>query len=166
VSAFGPKAAAVAGRWGDGIWTLADPETAPEIVDAYRAAADDSGRDPGEIVLQTGFSWARDDDAALDGVRAWKGAQPEEFYKEEVFDPRAMYEQGEREVSDDDLREGFIVSSDPDVHAARIRQIEELGATIICLANNSGADPRAAIDVYGRHVLPALRRHTAEAARR
>src|SRR5436190_19927506 len=32
VSAFGPKAAAVAGRRGDGAWTLGDPESVPEIV--------------------------------------------------------------------------------------------------------------------------------------
>jgi coenzyme F420-dependent glucose-6-phosphate dehydrogenase len=117
-------------------------------------------------VLQAGFSWASDDDGALEGVRAWKGAQPEEFYKEEVFDPRAMYEQGEREVSDEDLREGFIVASDPEVHAERIREIERLGATIICLANNSGADPRGAIEIYGEQVLPALRRRAAESAPR
>src|SRR3954471_14022365 len=48
VSAFGPEAAAVAGRQGDGLWTVADPEQAPEVIDAYRAAADDAGREPGE----------------------------------------------------------------------------------------------------------------------
>src|SRR4051795_4049260 len=66
VSAFGTQAAGVAGRWGDGVWTLADPEQAPEIIDAYRSAAEDAGREPGEIVLQAGFSWAPDDEAALE----------------------------------------------------------------------------------------------------
>jgi coenzyme F420-dependent glucose-6-phosphate dehydrogenase len=47
VSAFGPQAARVAGRLGDGIWTLADPESVPEILDAYRGAAEDAGREPG-----------------------------------------------------------------------------------------------------------------------
>ena len=32
VSAFGPQAAGVAGRWGDGLWTLADPEQAPKVI--------------------------------------------------------------------------------------------------------------------------------------
>src|SRR5437763_9012698 len=68
VSAFGPRAAGVAGRWGDGLWTLADPEKVPEILDAYRAAASDAGRDPGEVLLQAGFSWAPDDDRALEGA--------------------------------------------------------------------------------------------------
>jgi coenzyme F420-dependent glucose-6-phosphate dehydrogenase len=157
VSAFGPQAAAVAGRQGDGLWTLADPEKVPEILDAYRSAADDAGREPGEILLQTGFSWAQDDDEALEGVRVWKGAQPDEFYTDDWHRPAAMYEEGERQVSDDDLREAFIVSSDPEVHAERIRQVEELGATIVVLANNSGADPHAAIRVYADEVLPALK---------
>src|SRR3954452_3191271 len=33
VSAFGPQAARIAAKWGDGLWTLADPESAPEIIE-------------------------------------------------------------------------------------------------------------------------------------
>jgi coenzyme F420-dependent glucose-6-phosphate dehydrogenase len=157
VSAFGPQAAAVAGRWGDGLWTLADPESVPEIVDAYKGAAEDAGREPGEILLQAGFSWAQDDDAAMDGARVWKGAQPDEFYKENWHIPRQMYEEGARQLSDDDLREAFIISSDPEVHVERVREVEKLGATIVVLMNNSGADPEGAIRTYGERVLPALR---------
>lgn len=108
----------------------------PEIVDAYRGAAEDSGREPGEIVLQTGFSWGEDDDAALEGARVWKGEQ----------------------FSDDDLRQSLIVSSDPEQHVERVREIEEMGATTVAPMNNSGADPHAAIELYGREVLPRLSR--------
>ena len=156
VSAFGPQAAAVAGRQGDGVWTLADPETVPEILDAYRGAADDVGRQPGEIVLQAAFSWAQDDEAALEGARVWKGAQPKEFYKEDWHDPKAMYEHGEEQISDEELGEAMIISSDPGEHLERIREVEALGATTVALMNNSGADPLAAIELYGREVLPAL----------
>jgi coenzyme F420-dependent glucose-6-phosphate dehydrogenase len=157
VSAFGPKAAGVAGRLGDGLWTLADPESAPEILDAYRGAAEDAGREPGEIVLQAAFSWAEDDDAALEGARVWKGSQPKEFYRDDWHDPKAMYERGEEQVSDEDLREALIVSSDPAVHLERIREVEEMGATTVALMNNAGADPHAAIRAYARDVLPKLR---------
>jgi coenzyme F420-dependent glucose-6-phosphate dehydrogenase len=157
VSAFGPQAAAVAGRWGDGLWTLADPQTAPEIIDSYRAAAEDAGREGGEILIQTGFSWAEDDTAAFEAVRVWKGAQPQEFYSQDWHEPRRMYEEGERQVSDDQLREQFIVSADPEVHAERIREVERLGATIVVLANNSGAEPLRSVEVYRDRVLPALR---------
>jgi coenzyme F420-dependent glucose-6-phosphate dehydrogenase len=158
VSAFGPQAAGVAGRQGDGLLTLADPESVPEILDAYRAAAEDAGRKQGEIILQAAFSWADDDEAALEGARVWKGAQPKEFYKEDWHDPKAMYEHGAEQVSDQDLREAMIISADPEHHVERIREVEELGATTVALMNNSGAEPLAAIDVYGREVLPKLSR--------
>ena len=157
VSAFGPKAAAVAGRRGDGLWTLADPEQAPKVIDAYKSAAEDAGREPGEILLQAGISWAQDDDAALEGARVWKGAQPDEFYTDDWHRPNDMYEEGERQLSDDDLKEAFIISSDPEEHVERIREVEKMGATIVVLMNNSGADPMGAIGVYGEQILPALR---------
>jgi coenzyme F420-dependent glucose-6-phosphate dehydrogenase len=158
VSAFGPQAAAVAGRLGDGLWTLADPESVPEILDAYRSAAEDAGREAGEIVLQAAFSWAEDDDAALEGARVWKGSQPKEFYTDDWHDPKAMYERGAEQVSDEALKEAMIISADPDAHVARIREVEEMGATTVALMNNSGVDPHAAIEIYGRSVLPRLAR--------
>jgi coenzyme F420-dependent glucose-6-phosphate dehydrogenase len=157
VSAFGKHAAGVAARRGDGLWTLADPENAPAVIDAYRDACEDAGKEPGEVILQTGFSWAEDDDAALEAARVWKGAQPDEFYADDWHDPNAMYAKGEREISDDEFREAYIVSADPELHADRIREIERMGATVVCLQNASGADPHRAFEVYGREVLPALR---------
>ena len=157
VSAFGPRAAEVAARRGDGLWTLADPEQAPGIIDAYRGACEDAGNEPGEIILQTGFSWAEDDDAALEGARVWKSTQIPDYFTDDWHDPRAMYERAEKEVSDDDFKEAFIVSSDPEVHAERVREVERLGATAVCLQNGSGAAPEQALRVYGEQVLPALR---------
>src|ERR687893_1137984 len=128
VSAFGPDAAGVAARHGDGLWTLADPESAPALIDAYRSACEDAGREPGEIILQTGFSWAADDDAALEGARVWKATQPQEYFTDDWHDPAAMYEEAER-----------------------------LGATVVCLQNGSGADPLGALRTYGERVLPQLK---------
>src|SRR5215204_6965603 len=113
VSAFGPRAASVAARLADGLWTLADPEQAPEIIDAYRGACEDAGKQSGEIILQAGFSWADDDDAALEGSRVWKGAQPDEFYTDDWHRPTDMHEHGTKQVSDEDLKEALIISSDP-----------------------------------------------------
>jgi coenzyme F420-dependent glucose-6-phosphate dehydrogenase len=157
VSAFGPRAAAVAARRSDGLWTLADPEQAPEIIDAYRGVCDDAGREPGEIILQAGFSWAESDDAALEGSRVWKSTQIPDYFTDDWHDPRTMYERAESEVSDDEFKEAYIVSSDPEVHADRVRAIERLGATVVCLQNGSGAAPEQALRVYGEQVLPALR---------
>ena len=152
VSAFGPQAAAVAGRRGDGIWTLPDPESTPGLLEAWRDAGGD-----GEIVFQALWSWAETDDAALDGCRVWKGAQPKDHYTRDWHVPGSMYEHGEEEMSDDEFLESGIIGADPDHHVRRIRELEELGATVIVLQNCSGADPMRAIDVYGEQVLPRLR---------
>jgi coenzyme F420-dependent glucose-6-phosphate dehydrogenase len=60
-------------------------------------------------------------------------------------------------MSDAEFRENAIVAADPDVHVERLRELVELGASVIVLQNNSGADPYGAIRVYGERVLPALR---------
>ncbi|MFL5826374.1 MAG: TIGR03557 family F420-dependent LLM class oxidoreductase [Thermoleophilaceae bacterium] len=156
VSAFGPEAAGVAARRADGLWTLADPEKVPDLIDVYKSAAEEAGRQPGKVILHTGFSWAEDDDQALEGARVWKGAQPDEFYTDDWHDPKAMYERGEQQMSDDEFKQAFIIGSDPEVHVERIREIEKLGADIVVLMNVSGADPMGAIGTYGDTVLPAL----------
>jgi coenzyme F420-dependent glucose-6-phosphate dehydrogenase len=152
VSAFGPEAAKVAARWGDGLWTLPDPESTPELLEGYRSAGGQ-----GEIIFQALFSWAPTDEEAMDAAREWKGAQPEEHYKDDWHEPAKLYENGASQMSDEEFAENAIVSSDPSVHVERIRELEELGASVIVLQNNSGADPMRAIEVYGNEVLPALR---------
>jgi coenzyme F420-dependent glucose-6-phosphate dehydrogenase len=108
-------------------------------------------------VLQAQASWAPDDDAALEAARIWKGAQPGEFYTDDWHQPQKMYERGEDQVSDDELREALIISADPEVHAERLREVERMGATIVAVMNVSGADPRGMIRTYAERVLPALR---------
>jgi coenzyme F420-dependent glucose-6-phosphate dehydrogenase len=158
VSAFGPQAAAVAGRWGDGLWTLPDPDSTPEVIDAYREARHRAGREgDGEIVLQAMVSWASTDDDAFESTRKWKGAQPQDHYTADWHEPRRMYEHGEAEVSDEEFADSVIAGSDPEVIQERLREIERLGPTVIVVTNNSAADPHGAIEVLGRDVLPALR---------
>jgi coenzyme F420-dependent glucose-6-phosphate dehydrogenase len=157
VSAFHSGAARAAGRFGNGLWTLGDPETVPELLDEYRAACEEAGREPGEIVLQAGFSWAPDEDEALENCRVWKGASPPEFYVDDWHDPRAMYEYADKQVTDEEFKESFIVSADPEEHAERVREVERLGATIVALNNCSGPRALEATRLYGEEVLPALR---------
>jgi coenzyme F420-dependent glucose-6-phosphate dehydrogenase len=148
----------VAGRRGDGLWTLPDPESTPEVVEAYREARGKAGRDgDGEIVFQALWSWAETDEAAFEAARKWKGAQPEDHYTRDWHKPQEMYEHGEDEMSDEEFAQNAIAGSDPEQHVERLRELEELGPTVIVLQNNSGADPMKAIEVYGERVLPALR---------
>jgi coenzyme F420-dependent glucose-6-phosphate dehydrogenase len=152
VSAFGPQAAAVAGRRGDGLWTLPDPESTPAVIEAYREAGGD-----GEIVFQALVSWAPSDEEALEQARKWKGTQPQEHFKDDWHEPRRMYEHGEEETSDEEFAQNIIAASDPEQLAERLRELEQLGATVITLQNNSAGNVDKAIEVLGGQVLPALR---------
>lgn len=156
VSAFGERAAEIAGRRGDGLWTLADPSQAPGVIAAYRRAREEAGKDAGEIVLQALFSWASDDQEAFASAREWKATIPPEHYTEAIHDPAEIQARGE-EVSDREFKAGAIVGSDPAAHVRKIKAIAQLGASAIVLMNVSAADPIAALRVYGEEVLPALR---------
>jgi coenzyme F420-dependent glucose-6-phosphate dehydrogenase len=156
MSAFGERAAGIAARWADGLWSLADPETVPGLIETYRSACDEAGKEPGKILLQAGMSWAPDDEAAVEGAKPFKATMPDEFYVDDWHDPVAMSKHADEKFSDDDFKEQFILSSDPDEHISRLREVADMGADIVVVMNNSGADPLGAIKVYGEKVLPAL----------
>ena len=154
VSAFGPQAAEVAARHGDGLWTLGDPEQAPDIIDAYKGAGG-----TGEIILHAGFHLARDEDEAIASSRKWKGTQLPELYTDDIHDPAEIERLGAEKVSDQEFaKEGFIIGADADEQVERIAQMEQLGATVVCLQLIGDADPMGSITRYGDEVLPALRR--------
>lgn len=158
VSAFGPQAARIAGRFGDGLWTLGDPEAAPEVVDAYRESCQENDMEPGEIIMQTGIAWAESDEEAIAGAAKWKPTALDEVYLEDIHDPDDMQRRADSEMNDSQFaREGFVISSDVDEHVERIRQIEAAGPTTVCLQVIGSADPMGTIRTYGEKVLPALR---------
>jgi coenzyme F420-dependent glucose-6-phosphate dehydrogenase len=156
MSAFGPQAAEIAGRLADGVWTLADPQSAPAVIAGYRRGAEAAGREPGEVILQGMIAWASSDDEAFEGAREWKATMVDEHYTDDVHRPADIHANGE-EVSDRAFKAMGILSADPDVHVRKIKAIQQLGATAIVLMNISGADPHGTLRTYGEHVLPALR---------
>jgi coenzyme F420-dependent glucose-6-phosphate dehydrogenase len=156
MSAFGEKAAEVAGRIADGVWTLAEPRQVPGVVAGYRRGCDEAGREPGEIILQALFSWAEDDDTALESAKEWKATLPPEHYTDPIYKPAEIQANG-REVSDAVFKAGAVISADPRDHVRKIKLIREMGATAIMMMNTSGADPEGALRMYGEKVLPELR---------
>jgi coenzyme F420-dependent glucose-6-phosphate dehydrogenase len=157
MSAFHEQAAEVAGRLADGVWTLGDPQTAPQVLDAYRRSCQEARREPGEILVQGLFSWAEDDETAFERSREWKGTLVDENYTGDVHEPGGIYRTAEEQVSDSKFKSMAIVSADPSTHVKRIKTLQGHGATIVVLMNISGADPQGALRVYGERVLPELR---------
>jgi coenzyme F420-dependent glucose-6-phosphate dehydrogenase len=156
MSAFGPQAAAIAGRLADGVWTLAHPVKAPQVIAAYRKAAEEAGRPPGEIILQGVAAVADSNDLALASSREWKATLADEPYAADVSDPVALGEIGEG-VSDRKFKTMAIVSADPARHVRQLKAIKGMGATAVAVMNVSAADPLGMIKLYGEQVLPELR---------
>jgi coenzyme F420-dependent glucose-6-phosphate dehydrogenase len=156
MSAFGPHAAAIAGRLADGIWTLAHPRKAPVVIAAYRRACEQAGRQPGEIILQTLAAAAETDDMALEASREWKPTLVYENYAGGISSPADTEKTGE-EVSDRKYKMLTNISADPDTHIRRLKMIQGLGATAVVVMNVSGADPLGTLRLYGEHVLPKMR---------
>jgi coenzyme F420-dependent glucose-6-phosphate dehydrogenase len=156
LSAFHQGAAELAGRLADGLWTLGDPQKAPAVIKTYKNACKESGRDP-FVLLQAVFSYAADDDRALDAAREWKGTMVDRHYTDPIHDPAEIHRNGEGEVPDELFTKQVICSSDPSHHVKRIRAVELLGADVVVLMNVSSADPHAALRVYGEQVLRELK---------
>lgn len=156
MSAFGPQAAAIAGRLADGVWTLAHPVKAPRVIAAYREAAEQAGREPGEIILQGLAAAADSDEMALDSSREWKATLADESYAEDISDPAQVGQVGES-VSDRKYKMMAILSADPATHVRQIKAMQSMGATAVVVMNVSGADPMGTLRLYGKHVLPQLR---------
>jgi coenzyme F420-dependent glucose-6-phosphate dehydrogenase len=165
VSAFGPKAARIAGRWGDGLWTMGDPEIARPVIEAYRASCQEHGREPGEIVAQAGFHLGEPEDELIARARKWKSTQMPEVYLHDLHDPAEMTAEAHERMSDEEFaHEGFLVASDPHEHIDRIGEIIAIdGVTTVCLQLIGDLDPLGAVRRYGEEVLPALRRARATA---
>lgn len=156
MSAFGPEAAAVAGRYADGIWTLADPTKAPEVIAAYRGACEEAGREPGEVILQTLASWAPDDERALEDSKEWKPTLVDANYSADLHEPVDVAATA-NDVSDAKFKTMGIISSDPDEHVRKIEAMREMGPTAIVIMNISGGEPDGMLGFYGSEVLPRLR---------
>ena len=158
VSAFGAQAAEIAARHGDGLWTLGDPEQAPEVIEAYKEARAKAGRDVGEIIFQSGFHLGPDEESAIASSRKWKPTQLPEVYTDDIHDPAEMVRMADEQMSDEEFaREGFLVGGDPGEHVARLREMLELGPTVVCLQGIGDADPLGSIRRFGAEVLPELR---------
>jgi coenzyme F420-dependent glucose-6-phosphate dehydrogenase len=126
------------------------------VIAGYRRGCEQAGREPGEIILQALFSWAPDDDVALESAKEWKATIPPEHYTDPIYKPAEIQANG-REISDTAFKAGALISSDPKDHVRRLKLIREMGATAVVVMNTSGADPEGAIRMYGEQVLPELR---------
>ena len=137
---------------------MGDPEQAPAIVDHWKEERSKLGRDVGEIIFQSGFHLGPDERSAIESSKKWKPTQLPEVYTDDIHDPAEMVRMADEQMSDEEFaHEGFLVGDDAGEHVDRLREMIELGPTVVCLQGIGDADPLGSIRRYGEEVLPALR---------
>ncbi|GAA2746665.1 MULTISPECIES: TIGR03557 family F420-dependent LLM class oxidoreductase [Kitasatospora] len=149
VSAFGPKAAEVAGRIGDGFVTM-NPDT--DLVGAFREAGG-----PGKPVIGgVKVCWGADRDKAVDTVhRRW----PTELLPGELaqlLPTPAHFEQASELVTRETVGRAVTCGDDAERHVETVRAYASAGFDEVYVGQ-IGPDQEEFFDAYASRVLPALR---------
>jgi G6PDH family F420-dependent oxidoreductase len=148
VSAFGPKAADVAARIGDGLVSTSPDR---ELLARYR---EQGGRGPAQG--GTKVAWAPTPEEGWQHAhRLWANAGvPGELAQ--VLPSPAHFEQVSTLVTEESTRQSVPAGPDPEVHVAALREYADAGFDEVYVAN-MGPHWRDMIEGYGRDVLPRLR---------
>jgi TAT-translocated FGD2 family F420-dependent dehydrogenase len=157
IAASGVRSARLAAREGDG-WitdhgTLRRGEAAKQ---SFAEAARAAGKDPDALPRITElWAVAGERDEALAAAKLWQFLP---VFPDVVNlpDPRAVQRKAEELSSPERVVADWVVSRDPDVHVAAVRELAAAGATHIFL-HSPQPDQRRVLEFYSRHVLPALR---------
>ncbi|MZD06088.1 TIGR03557 family F420-dependent LLM class oxidoreductase [Streptomyces sp. SID5785] len=149
VSGFGPKAAALAGRIGDGFVTMTPDE---ELVGQFRRAG--GGQKP--VLGGLKVCWGTDRDQAVKTVhRLW----PTQFLPGElgqVLPSPAHFEQASTLVTEQAVAQGAVCGDDAGEHTRALSAYVEAGFDEVYVGQ-IGPDQQGFFDFYRSEVLPALR---------
>lgn len=159
VATAGPVTAKRAGRTVDGLITVGAPlEKIDGLFKKFNEGAAEVGKD-GEAmpkVLQLHLSWAPTYEEALrNAMVEWPNGGMK-FPKGDIRSPLEL-EQMAKLVRAEDFDGRMVISEDPDVHLKSIQKFVDLGFDRIYL-HNVGRNQTEWLEVFGREVLPNLKR--------
>jgi coenzyme F420-dependent glucose-6-phosphate dehydrogenase len=159
VATAGPINARKTGQFADGMITVGAPlEKISGLFDRFAEGARAAGKDPDAMprILQLHLSWAETDEEALtNALTEWPNGGMK-FAKADIRSPHDFAAMAQL-VRPEDFAGRMVISADPDVHRAHIQQFVDLGFDRIYL-HNVGRNQEQWLRVFGRNVLPQLRR--------
>lgn len=149
VSGFGPQAAALAGRIGDGLCTtMADPD----LIAAFR----DAGGAGKPVQAGTKVSWDQDADRGLEAAhRLWANESLPGQLAQTLPRP-GDFADAMTLVPKEKVAESVTCGADPDAHAAQVRRYVDAGVDEIYV-QQIGPDVAGFFDAWSREVLPQFR---------
>jgi G6PDH family F420-dependent oxidoreductase len=154
VSAFGPKAADVAGRIGDGL-VLTSPDK--EAIRGFR----ESGGAGKPVHAGYKVCWGEDDDACIDTAhRLWANSGVPGEAAQVLPSPR-HFEQVSALVPRESTRDSIAYGADVDRHVAAFKPFAEAGVDVVHISQMGGNEPKTSyagfFEFYRDDVLPRLR---------
>jgi G6PDH family F420-dependent oxidoreductase len=149
LSGFGDRAASLAGRIGDGYWnTAADAE----LLRVFREAGGEGKPAYGKV-----DTCVAQDEATARRIayEIWPTTALAGEIGQQLSTPE-HYEQAAASVTEEQVAEGILCSSDPERHVAAIRRYVDAGYDHVHV-QQCGQDQDRLLDLYEREVLSALR---------
>jgi len=156
MAAGGPKSAAFAGSYADGLITsVKDPaDTVAKVIGPYRKAATEAGKE--HLVLATRWTvLAGDSGTAWQALSSMRGLRAPG--RLEATDPQELREKADEMDRNEVLASYTVVPDAAGLIEAYRPLVTDVGADIVSIQVMS-ADPAAAIELIGKEVLPELRK--------
>ena len=149
VSGFGPQAAELAGRIGDG-YVLVTPEA--DLVKTFRA----SGGGDKPVQAGTKVCWDNDADAAVDTAHRIWGNQGLPGQTSQILPRPEDFAALQQLVPKQDIADSVACGPNPDKHAAQVREYLEADIDEVYVSQ-MGPDMDGFFTAWQRDVLPQLR---------
>lgn len=149
VSGFGPQAAELAGRIGDG-YVLVTPE--PDLVQTFRS----SGGGDKPVQAGTKVCWDTDADAAIDTAHRIWGNQGLPGQTAQILPRPTDFAALQQLVPKQDIADSVACGPDTDKHAGQVRQYLDAGVDEVYVSQ-IGPDMEGFFAAWQRDVLPQLR---------
>lgn len=157
IAAEGPKSMHKAGMWGDELITDAKSATDAEMRKSFEEGARAAGKNPLTMpILAEHFVVVGGEREAEPAAKLWRFIPKAWTDYVDNPDPRDIQRRAEADVPLKEVTKNWVVSDDPDEHAAAIQKLLDGGVTHV-FVHAGNVDQRNAINFYGREVLPRLR---------
>ena len=129
-----------------------------QLLPAFAEGARKAGRDPDRLdrLIEVKVSFDPDPERALADTRHWGALALSAEEKTGVEDPLEMERLADA-LPVERAASRWIVSSDPEEHAAKVLEYVDLGFTHLVF-HAPGPDQRRFLDLYAEQILPRLRR--------
>jgi alkanesulfonate monooxygenase SsuD/methylene tetrahydromethanopterin reductase-like flavin-dependent oxidoreductase (luciferase family) len=136
---MGPVVAKLAGKYGDHLITIGDPNAIKNaVIPNFEKSAKEAGKDPSKMerAIALTYSIDPDYDKALEGLRKFSGSLVPAMFKYKVCSPLEIENNGKL-VGKEILETSYIIATEPEQLIKRIESFVDAGITSFAFGNVS-----------------------------